>query len=58
MIKRWCEDPKIKMPVSAIFNSFIPAIAYALHNNCFRAEDGSIFIRCDFGDIKICKRDN
>lgn len=58
MIEDWCKETGI--PLSAVFNSFLPAIAYALYNTVFEAPDDdgvmSIYVRSDFGDVKICKR--
>lgn len=50
-IKEWCELNGHSL--GSVFNSYIPAIAIALYNNCY-VDKGAIFVRSDFGDIKIC----
>ena len=56
LIVNWCEDPQINMPISAVFNSLLPALAIALNNNTIKAKDGSLYVNCDFGNLKICNR--
>lgn len=54
-IEEWCAEMGYSM--SAIFNSYIPAIKQALTDSLYINDDtGEIFARSDFGDIKICKR--
>lgn len=52
IIREWCIANQ--HPVSAIFNSFIDAIAYSLtHATFYDEESGNFYIRSDFGDVPI-----
>lgn len=51
-LKQWCEENDSGF--SAIINSFLPAIRYALLNMVFvDTESGRRYIRCDFGDVLL-----
>lgn len=51
-IHDWCVDHKV--PMSAILNAFLPAIAYALNHSSFTGDtDGKLYIRSDFGDVPV-----
>lgn len=52
-IEDWCKQHNFS--VSSVFNSYLPAICYALLNSTYE-QDGEIFARSDFGDVKICRR--
>lgn len=53
MIQEWCKENGHS--ISAVFNSYIPAIALSLRDNCYEHAD-ALFVRSDFGDIKICDK--
>lgn len=51
-IENFCK--KMDLPMSAIFNAYIPAIAQAINHQLYRDEStGQLFARSDFGDILI-----
>jgi hypothetical protein len=57
-LRFWSGEMKKKYPrvnLNALFNSILPALTDAVHNNCYE-KDGRIYVRMDFGDIVIdCK---
>ena len=53
MLKEWCEQNKSS--VNTVFNSFLPAITYAVTRQTIKGEDGEVYIRADFGDILLRK---
>lgn len=61
-LKEWCH--KHGQSFGTVFNSFLPAISYAVQNQVFRDEsNGRYYIRADFGDILLrppyyCKRNS
>lgn len=51
-IQQWCREHG--QSFGTVFNSFLPAIAYAIQNQVFRDEtNGNLYIRADFGDILL-----
>lgn len=50
LVEQWCELHKF--PISAVFNAYLPAIAYALVHDTHICED-KYFVRSEFGDVPI-----
>lgn len=51
-LRDWCR--RHGQSFGTIFNSFIPAIAYAVQNQVFKDEsNGRFYVRADFGDILL-----
>lgn len=50
IIEEWCT--RHSFPISAVFNAYLPAIAYALMHETHVAED-KYFVRSEFGDVPI-----
>lgn len=54
LMVEWCNEHGLTF--SAVINSFLPAISYALKNKVFIDEKTKeIYVRSDFGDVKIEK---
>ena len=51
IIEEWCQTNKI--PIGAVFNSYLPAIAYALTHWSHVDEDGKIWVLSDFAHVPI-----
>lgn len=55
VISDWCRENDY--PISAVFNSYIDAIAYGLCHFAFvDQESGILYIKSDFGDVPVFKR--
>lgn len=54
IILEWCAQNGY--PFSAVFNAFIPAIAYSLQHDSFVDDnDHKLYIRADFGDVPVTR---
>lgn len=53
-IEEWCIENN--RSISDVFNSYIPAIAYALKNNARLGADGKIYVQSDFRDVPLLDR--
>jgi hypothetical protein len=51
----WCNKNNIAF--NAVFNAYLPAIAYALQNRTQQVK-GIFYVQSDFGDIPITRRVN
>lgn len=50
----WCQENN--QSVNTIFNSFVPAIVYALWHDAFKDKKGDTYVHADFGDVLIRKK--